>query len=90
MGAKKKFVACAAAVAAGCCTVERPGYDTLEAFRRGVQTVTTNCAKKQFDEYRNAAKRTHRGERFWRARRRLGLAGGGFSRLRPDSRKTQE
>ena len=25
--------------------------DTLEAFRRGVQTVTTNCAKKQLDEY---------------------------------------
>jgi glycerophosphoryl diester phosphodiesterase len=25
--------------------------DTLEAFRRGAQTVTTNCAKKQFDEY---------------------------------------
>lgn len=25
--------------------------DTLEAFRRGVQTVTTNCAKKQYDEY---------------------------------------
>ena len=30
--------------------------DTVEAFRRGVQTVTTNCAKKQLDEYRNAAK----------------------------------
>lgn len=30
--------------------------DTLEAFRRGVQTVTTNCAKKQLDEYRKAAK----------------------------------
>ena len=30
--------------------------DTLEAFRRGAQTVTTNCAKKQLDEYRNAAK----------------------------------
>ena len=26
--------------------------DTLEAFRRGVQTVTTNCAKKQLDEYK--------------------------------------
>ena len=25
--------------------------DTVEAFRRGVQTVTTNCAKKQLDEY---------------------------------------
>ena len=25
--------------------------DTLEAFRRGVQTVTTNCAKSQLDEY---------------------------------------
>lgn len=25
--------------------------DTLEAFRRGAQTVTTNCAKKQLDEY---------------------------------------
>ena len=25
--------------------------DTLEAFRRGVQSVTTNCAKKQLDEY---------------------------------------
>lgn len=24
---------------------------TLEAFKRGVQTVTTNCAKKQLDEY---------------------------------------
>ena len=32
----------AAAVAAGC--------------RRGVQTVTTNCAKKHLDEYRKAAK----------------------------------
>ena len=30
--------------------------DTVEAFRRGVQTVTTNCAKKQLDEYRKAAK----------------------------------
>ena len=30
--------------------------DTLEAFRRGAQTVTTNCAKKQLDEYRKAAK----------------------------------
>ena len=28
--------------------------DTLEAFRRGVQTVTTNCAKKQLDEYKAA------------------------------------
>ena len=26
--------------------------DTLEAFRRGVQTVTTNCAKQQLDEYK--------------------------------------
>ena len=26
---------------------------TLEAFRRGVQTVTTNCAQKQLDEYRS-------------------------------------
>ena len=25
--------------------------DTVEAFRRGVQTVTTNCARKQLDEY---------------------------------------
>ena len=25
--------------------------DTLEAFRRGVQTVSTNCAKSQLDEY---------------------------------------
>ena len=30
---KLAFVACAAAVAAGCCTVERPGYDTLIAHR---------------------------------------------------------
>ena len=37
---KLAFVACAAAVA---------------AFRRGAQTVTTNCAKKQLDEYRKAA-----------------------------------
>ena len=28
--------------------------DTLEAFRRGAQTVTTNCAKKQFDAWRVA------------------------------------
>ena len=27
--------------------------DTEEAFRRGVQTVTTNCAKKQLDEYKS-------------------------------------
>ncbi len=29
--------------------------DTVEAFRRGVQTVTTNCAKKQLDDW-NAGK----------------------------------
>ena len=46
----------AATMAIGCCTGKRPGYDTLEAFRRGAQTVTTNCAKKQLDEYRKAAK----------------------------------
>ena len=46
----------AAGLAAGCCADGRPGYDTLEAFRRGAQTVTTNCAKRQLDEYRNAAK----------------------------------
>jgi len=26
--------------------------ESLKAFERGVQTVTTNCAKKQLDEYR--------------------------------------
>ena len=26
--------------------------DTLEAFKRGVQTVTTNCARKQLEEYK--------------------------------------
>ena len=30
--------------------------DTLEAFQRGAQTVTTNCAKKLLDEYRESAK----------------------------------
>ncbi|MBP5509855.1 MAG: glycerophosphodiester phosphodiesterase [Kiritimatiellae bacterium] len=30
--------------------------DTLEAFKRGVQTVTTNCAKKQLDQYKAAKK----------------------------------
>ena len=30
---------------------DRQAYFTLEAFKRGVQTVTTNCAKKQLDEY---------------------------------------
>ena len=30
--------------------------DTLEAFKRGVQTVTTNCAKKQLDEYKAGEK----------------------------------
>ena len=28
-----------------------PAPDTLEAFKRGAQTVTTNCAKKLFDEF---------------------------------------
>ena len=41
---------------AGYLAFGQPGYDTLEAFRRGAQTVTTNCAKKQLDEYRKAAK----------------------------------
>ena len=35
--------------------------DTLEAFRRGVQTVTTNCAKRQLDEYKSEL----RPVRFW-------------------------
>lgn len=30
--------------------------DTLEAFRRGAETVTTNCAKKQLDEYKENEK----------------------------------
>ena len=30
--------------------------DTVEAFRRGVQTVTTNCAKKILDEHRQIGK----------------------------------
>ena len=29
--------------------------DTLEAFRRGAQTVTTNCAKKLLDELENSS-----------------------------------
>lgn len=34
--------------------------DTLEAFRRGIQTVTTNCANKLLDEYRKTASARNR------------------------------
>ena len=32
------------------------GAPAVEAFKRGAQTVTTNCAKKLLDEYRESAK----------------------------------
>ena len=36
-------------------TVDKLG-ESLKAFDRGAQTVTTNCAKKQLDEYRAKGK----------------------------------